>query len=627
MPRRRERSNKSTAGAGCITLFGLPFLLAGTGVCGLGLWQVWQWTRTANWVATPATIQTLELESHHGDDSTTYKVVCTYSYEWYDQTYESQRVGFWGSADNFGSWHERTYERLKKAHDAGELVTCYVNPGDPGEALLDREVRYPVLAVTTPFGLVFASVGGALSIGGLVSVRHERRRQARALLHPDEPWLWHVPWTLGVIKPDLGRKTLWLWSFALVINLISLPVYILMLREVFWRGNFWALLSLIHLAVGLGLLLMAIVSTRQHMRFGNSALRLDTMPGVIGGRLRGELVIVGELMAMDGIDVTLKCEQTSTQRSGGNTSTSTSTVYSDKAHFDAVATRFGQVETRLPIDFEIPYRCRPAELGDLTAKVEWKLEVRAAIPGADLHLDFNVPVFKTDASDAALGAAERASGEADESPDVITNAPPDLDASPPSRQVRIERSVNGHPSFYVSAWMGAGAFVFLSVFVAAFGGVAVFMLVQSLKGDWGAVPFGCCFGLVASLMAAWILSTIGWFRTEILPNEVVRRRRYLWGTFKKRIARERILSVSFRESSSSGSTKFYTVFIEYRRHDSPEEEARHDKLFWKRQTLAVAGNLKGREAATWLAHRLSRALDLGDTLVHERKRRRDDDEE
>ena len=68
------------AAAGCLALFALPFAAVGVFGLYLALSTLWTWTRTQSWVEVPAQIQSLDLEEHQGDDSTTYKVCATYRY-------------------------------------------------------------------------------------------------------------------------------------------------------------------------------------------------------------------------------------------------------------------------------------------------------------------------------------------------------------------------------------------------------------------------------------------------------------------------------------------------------------------------------------------------------------------
>ncbi len=61
-------------GAGCMVLFGLPFSAVGVGAAIFIGWTLWEWQVMGSWVETPAYIEYAELQTHRGDDSTTYSV-------------------------------------------------------------------------------------------------------------------------------------------------------------------------------------------------------------------------------------------------------------------------------------------------------------------------------------------------------------------------------------------------------------------------------------------------------------------------------------------------------------------------------------------------------------------------
>ncbi len=132
------------------------------------------WQRAKGWVETPATIEHLDLKVDHDDDGTTYRVVCSYTYVFNDATYQSDRVGLTGGSDNIGSWHQDTYDRLKHHRDAieSEPLSCWVNPTNPAEAVLDRSLRKSLLL----FNLLFAVAFGGVSVVVVWFGRIKRRR-------------------------------------------------------------------------------------------------------------------------------------------------------------------------------------------------------------------------------------------------------------------------------------------------------------------------------------------------------------------------------------------------------------------------------------------------------------------
>jgi hypothetical protein len=96
---------RSRFGAGCLTLFALPF--AGVGV-GFGVWlgsTLLTYLNARNWVETPASITRSDLKIHRDRKSTAYEVTAEYAYQYGGRKYIGNRVGLTSGADNFGSFH------------------------------------------------------------------------------------------------------------------------------------------------------------------------------------------------------------------------------------------------------------------------------------------------------------------------------------------------------------------------------------------------------------------------------------------------------------------------------------------------------------------------------------------
>jgi hypothetical protein len=60
-------------------------------------------------------------------------------------------------------------------------------------------------------------------------------------------------------------------------------------KEFFDKGNKLAVLGLLFPAVGAGLLVWAVRATLRWRKFGSSTFEMTTLPGVIGGPLRGTI--------------------------------------------------------------------------------------------------------------------------------------------------------------------------------------------------------------------------------------------------------------------------------------------------------------------------------------------------
>ena len=137
---RRTTARKRT-GAGCLALFGLPFLAIGLGMLVWGTVTLLRWQAASDWVAVDAELLSVALEEHRGDDSTTYETTATYRYSYGGQSFTGNRVGLDSGSDDIGGFHQRYYGELRTAQKGNAPVTAYVDPNAPANAVLNRDVR------------------------------------------------------------------------------------------------------------------------------------------------------------------------------------------------------------------------------------------------------------------------------------------------------------------------------------------------------------------------------------------------------------------------------------------------------------------------------------------------------
>ena len=76
---------------------------------------------------------------------------------------------------------------------------------------------------------------------------------------------------------------------------ISAMVPLILVPRAISEGQYWTLIFLIFPLIGLAILYAAIHRTLVWRRYGRSYVELQTLPGVVGGRLRGDVVVVGRL--------------------------------------------------------------------------------------------------------------------------------------------------------------------------------------------------------------------------------------------------------------------------------------------------------------------------------------------
>ena len=165
-----SKARNMKMGKGGLILFGLVFMVAGLVATYffliLPVVNTWQ---AKGWSETSCEIISAEVESHTGDDSTTYSVEITYEYEFGGQRYCSDRYDFIGGSSSGYKSKQREVDRYRNM----KSPICYVDPSDPAEAVLLRDFSMKNLIGLFP--LIFVVVGAGIMIAG---IRHKRGEYA-----------------------------------------------------------------------------------------------------------------------------------------------------------------------------------------------------------------------------------------------------------------------------------------------------------------------------------------------------------------------------------------------------------------------------------------------------------------
>jgi hypothetical protein len=171
-------------------------VVAGLYPLGQTFWSQWM---VREWQ--PVQAQVLDVKLHKRTDSEgvlTHLVEPHYRYLFAGQNYEGKRMGLQlgTAADNLGDWHQRWYETLRRAKQQGASIQVWVNPQDPKQSLIDREIRWPMMVFHLPFALVFTGIGlGAAwffwrTLVGATETPKEVSIKPRNSLAASAVWIW-----------------------------------------------------------------------------------------------------------------------------------------------------------------------------------------------------------------------------------------------------------------------------------------------------------------------------------------------------------------------------------------------------------------------------------------------------
>ncbi|MEE8349406.1 MAG: hypothetical protein V3R94_07540, partial [Acidobacteriota bacterium] len=373
-------------------------------------------------------------------------------------------------------------------------------------------------------------------------------------------------------------------------NLISAPLVILQFPEALRDEGPVALLILIFPLVGLFMLIWAIRATLRWKKFGESTLELQTLPGILGGDLRGTINTRIKGYPEDGFQLELTCVQRSPGQSSPSETASPGTtpgirlgrtsrrqdqeriLWQENIRVDAAQLFQGFQGTACPVAFAIPADCRPT---DSTEGVSWRMTAAGALPGVDYDSIFEVPIFKTEASHTVVQA-----GDAKEA-SLSTQEPPQ------EPTLRVSRTEEG-TIFYFPAARNKGAALGLTAFLVLWSGVVglLFYLDAPLLFQVVFAGFDVLFFLAVLSM---------WGRTSklVVQSETVKvSRRFLGFGSVRELSHDVIVGVEVKRGMQAGRKLYYNVVLITR--DS--------------RPITVGNNIQDKREAEWVASEIQKAL-------------------
>jgi Protein of unknown function (DUF3592) len=397
------RPKTSAAAAGCLAIFGLPFLIAGLVVAGFQTKMVWQAWQMQSWVETPCTIINADLKRDTTGDSDSYKAFAEYSYRFSGVGYRSAQVTPIDSSDNIGSFQQDVASELKAHQQSKQPFRCFVNPAHPEQAVLYPKIRVFLPAFLLLFSLSFPAAGAGLSVFGWLGAREASEMAKRRAMKPAEPWRWKPIWAGDVIPASgaslmVGLAALAVWSGFLIWPLVIL-----------WAGSgALSSLSLEWLVLLYPLFWCLFAKTvftawRRRYALGTATFQPVDWPGAPGGRLRGAILFSRPLPTQGEVLATLSCERQITTDSGDSSTTTKEKLWSHEERVQLTPAALGPASQRVQVAFAIPADAPPSDMDNSATKHVWTLQ--AKVTGTPVDLSFEVPVMHTGAQANASSAA------------------------------------------------------------------------------------------------------------------------------------------------------------------------------------------------------------------------------
>lgn len=523
-------ASSQRAGAGCLVVFGLIFVVLGSIPGCIALHDMDTAAATADWRETRATL--LDVRLVESDD--TMRVEASYRYraadpealeEGAERDYEGSQVGIHTGSDNIGDWHAETFARLDAARQAGQEVPCWYDPADPATAVLDRSERWELVGFMFIFPLVFGLVGGGIAVAGVAQLIRGRRRLPSAAEAAQQ----------RSIPADGGAGCV-LWVVAIVWNAISWAA----VGGAFLSGDVPPLLLLpfaLFPLIGIALLWGAALGTLRRMRHGRPVLRLDQGRWTGGTRIQATVLARTAPQPGDRIAARLQVLRCITTGSGKNRSTTEQPLWVLDLPVEAGNGRAEGGSWAVPVDMPLPGDLPPAQ-----DDVIWRLEWQLIRPGPDLSATFTLPV---EAGDAGALPAAGLLAEADRAAPLAVLARAGIAVADEAGRMRIVLPPFRNPSLYAT---GLVCCLFLSV-----GAWALWTQVGWWTGLLSLPLLGLCWR--GALRSALWRSAIAVSRERIVVQHG------WWRMHEADVAMRDLIEVARSSSMSSGTTAWFNMWL------------------------------------------------------------------
>ena len=207
--------------------------------------------------------------------------------------------------------------------------------------------------------------------------------------NPTSPWLWREDWQLKTVLAKQYDELPFVLTIILCVLLATVFVAAIYYSSFTVSYTAKALLKSIFSAVAfLVVFFWAGCEIFRIVKFGRSVLLIETLPGEIGGSIRGTVVTRQFPVPKDGFTVKLICRKPMSinYRGEGKVIWKTDARIEEPGKNDE-----GGQTIRFAAD--LPAGVEETKI-DPPEKISWWLQVRAAVNPINYAADFEVPVFK-----------------------------------------------------------------------------------------------------------------------------------------------------------------------------------------------------------------------------------------
>jgi len=231
--------------------------------------------------------------------------------------------------------------------------------------------------------------------------------------------------------------------------------------------------------------------------------------------------------------------------SGKNKSVSETILWEEEKVIPREQLGYVAGQTRIPIEFSIPYDCKQTDFTYHDNQIKWRLESNSEITGVDYSSTFEIPVFRTEESSKEVTEEKLAQSQIEDSSDPVLSG------------IEIKPAVMGGTEVFFSPARNLGAAIGLTFFFILWTGAIIFMTKMGAP-----VFFPIIFGLFEFLIGIFLLELwLGTTRVVFQPQVVMVQNGYLGAGRKKRIPYDQISTIQTKRGMQSGKDLYYDLQI------------------------------------------------------------------
>jgi len=216
--------------------------------------------------------------------------------------------------------------------------------------------------------------------------------------YPDSPWKWSKRWRGNTIEySDKGEMIFSCLITTIMITGMALS-YFMRKEEIlksFQENRTDSLVILFILVIGaLFAVRYAATSTIRWQKLKRSSFIMSTFPGVIGGRLEGEIQTRSRHVPCDGFDLKLSCIEMDITFRKSFHSIAETVLWESEKKVRIESMRMGPGGISFPVSFNIPATTEETDTLSRERRIYWLLTAHCSGDDHGFTAAFKVPVFR-----------------------------------------------------------------------------------------------------------------------------------------------------------------------------------------------------------------------------------------